>query len=339
MRLIGYTAVFAAAVFLCRDATIARRVLWAIMITAVCAIAYGLVMHAQNRSCVAMGYIKVPLELNRPCTFSGPFVNSGNFATLVGMSGLCALAIISVGRRRSADRDWRARWRERLANLTGGRALAFGVLLGALIAILLTVSRAGLAAFLFASLALVVVPALLRRRTRRLSYGLLASALAVIVTAVGVFGGDMVVRYFALVEAGDRTRSELLTLALAAIQQRPWIGWGLGSYSEVYSLLQPVAINIRYDKAHNTYLEWAMDLGVPAAALATSVFVMIAVRCARGVAERARDSELPAIGLAATLFIGAQSLVDFGVQIPAVAFTYSALAGIGWAQSFSSRSG
>jgi len=54
---------------------------------------------------------------------------------------------------------------------------------------------------------------------------------------------------------------------------------------------------------------------------------------------RSRDSELPAIGLAATLFIGAQSLVDFGVQIPAVAFTYSALAGIGWAQSFSSRSG
>jgi hypothetical protein len=57
----------------------------------------------------------------------------------------------------------------------------------------------------------------------------------------------------------------------------------------------------------------------------------------RGVLVRQRDAIFPCIGIAASILVGFHALIDFSLQIPAVAITYVFLLGVGVAQSRSSR--
>ncbi len=92
-----------------------------------------------------------------------------------------------------------------------------------------------------------------------------------------------------------------------------------------------------FDKAHNTYLENALELGLPAALGLFSAIGVLLVICLLGVRRRRRDAVYPCIGVAATVLVAVQSVVDFSLQIPAVAVTYSLLMGAACAQSWSSR--
>lgn len=52
---------------------------------------------------------------------------------------------------------------------------------------------------------------------------------------------------------------------------------------------------------------------------------------------RRKNRIYPLVGIGTTMLVGAHSSMDFSLQIPAVALTYSVLLGITLAQSFSSR--
>jgi O-antigen ligase len=86
------------------------------------------------------------------------------------------------------------------------------------------------------------------------------------------------------------------------------------------------------DKAHNTYLELALEAGIPAAAaLVLSVFSFAAL-CLLALLRR-KAVRFALAGLGATVLVGAHALVDFSLQMPAVAITYAALLGVCAAQS------
>ena len=92
-----------------------------------------------------------------------------------------------------------------------------------------------------------------------------------------------------------------------------------------------------YDKAHNTYLENIFELGLlQASALFIALFIM-ALICLRGVWARHRNWIYPAIGFSASLLVGTHALVDFSLQIPAVAYTYALIMGAAVAQSLPTR--
>jgi len=141
----------------------------------------------------------------------------------------------------------------------------------------------------------------------------------------------------ALLEEGDSDPSGLVHISLEAIAVRPWTGWGLGSFESLFSVFQATFIEHTCDKAHNVYLESAVELGVPAAALFVLAIGAIALRCLRGIRERHRDTQYSAAALGVTVYLGVHSLVDFGIQMPAIAITFAAVMGLGWAQSWSSR--
>jgi len=122
------------------------------------------------------------------------------------------------------------------------------------------------------------------------------------------------------------------------IELRPWSGWGLNSFSSVYSIFQPASLVQPFDKGHNTYLELIFEIGIPAGLAVLVGIGWLAVQCLKGFQRRHRDREFPALALAATVLVGIHALVDFSIQIPAVGVTYAALLGTGWAQSWSSRS-
>jgi hypothetical protein len=63
----------------------------------------------------------------------------------------------------------------------------------------------------------------------------------------------------------------------------------------------------------------------------------LALTCLKGVRRRHRDWAFPAIGVAASVLVGVHALLDFSLQIPAVAILYAGIMGIGCAQASSSR--
>ena len=89
--------------------------------------------------------------------------------------------------------------------------------------------------------------------------------------------------------------------------------------------------------AHNTYLELAVELGLPASLILIAIPAWITYRCWRGQAERHRDALYPAVAVAASVLVGVHSLFDFSLQIPAVAAVYAMLLGGGFAQSWPTR--
>ena len=100
----------------------------------------------------------------------------------------------------------------------------------------------------------------------------------------------------------------------------------------------PMGVYYAYlDRAHNTYLENAFELGWPAAILLFSVIGGAFLVCVRGLRNRGRDWIYPAIAIAATVQIAIHSWFDFSLQMPAVAITYACILGVGCAQSYSSR--
>lgn len=130
-------------------------------------------------------------------------------------------------------------------------------------------------------------------------------------------------------------RPEIYEFTLQALRERPFLGTGLGTFKAVFQSYRTENMKFVTDLAHNDYLENMLELGIPAAlALFTSIFVLF-LACARGVLRRGRDAIIPCVAIGATVLVAIHSLVDFSLQIPAVATYFVLLLGAGVAQSFS----
>lgn len=255
-------------------------------------------------------------------------VNRNHYATLAGLGLLTVLAALlrrlhAFGRRGFlrrllAGQDWP------MAGLLVG-----GTLLSA--ALLMTHSRAGLAASLLAVLVFLLSAGRWRTRHR-----LLALALLVGFALLGLVALDQ--RVGALGVDGEQ-RLRVYGLSWQLLWQRPWLGIGLGGFADAFQAIRPVQVTQFWGEAHNSWLEMMIELGIPASLCLFLAALWAAGRCLIGVASRRYDRELPALGLAASVLVGSHAMVDFSLQIPAVAATWAMVLGIGVAQSWSSQRG
>jgi len=331
MRWLLYALTFWIVIEEAQDDQRARRLLVAIAISGVAITLYGLLaeMAASLKGDLAMLLPKAGDD------FSATFVNRNNYATYVGLCALTVIALVRLDLSSSSSsrrgEPFRLKVRRVLLQL-GGRLGVYAALLIVLLGgLFLSASRAGLLSFL---LGFITIWALGRRRS--------LIALAVSAVLLGLFmalpgGSEVVERSVALLNGRGGDRAALYALDLQAIMLRPWTGWGVGSFDALYPVLQPPSLVPLFDKAHNTYLELAMDLGIPFGILLPLAILWIVARCAIGVAERSRNREMPALAVSAAVLVGVHSLFDFSVQIPAVAVIFLAILGVGWTQSWSSR--
>jgi len=121
-----------------------------------------------------------------------------------------------------------------------------------------------------------------------------------------------------------------------AIGDNPALGFGYGTFANSFRLYDQNENTVHYDRAHNTWLEDAFELGVPAALALYLALGGLAFTCLRGVRRRHRDWVYPATGVAASVLVGLHAAVDFSLQIPAVAILYACIMGVACAQSYSS---
>jgi O-antigen ligase len=267
------------------------------------------------------------------------FFNRNSYAAYAGMGMLCATAyMLDRWRRLWRDSSGYFFWRDFLSRLLEREIYWLALPVIFLIAVTLTASRAGFASTMAGLATLLLALAINRRlpivKTSLVSLGLLT------VCAVLLFfiGGDLVDRLGRnMVNEDLGVRLSVYELTWEAIKSNPWLGYGLGNFDTAFRLFRDPSVIGWFQEAHNEYLEIMMDLGIPAAIVWFTGLGLLFWRCAHGVLTRKRDGILPALALAVTVLEGAHSVLDFSLQIPAIAITYAALLGLGVAQSRSQR--
>ena len=334
LRLLAYAAIFWIALQFARNRHTARRMLYALRIAEAIYAVYGLAIRFSGSETI-LWYAKQHYLGDLTSTF----VNRNSYATYAGIGLLAATAVVTH-RRLSIEpgvsrRDPLQIFIRALAEREWPFSLIWIVMFTAL---LLTGSRAGVASACVGLAAFLLVVSRSRSVPRLAARIVGGTVLVVVLLMFLVSGGNIDRRLYSSFDDGPAPiRPELYSLSLKAIGDSPYLGFGLGSFEDVFHLYRTDSHQLmtRSVRAHNTYLENALDLGVPAAAMLCLAVVIIAVQCGLGVLRRRRDFVYPALALAVSVQVGVHSLVDFSLQIPAVAATYALVLGLGFAQSWS----
>ena len=335
MRLLSYGGVFWLALQYCRSADRARQVFYTVSVAGLVYAAYGLVIHFTQftgLNTILWGDRSTGLG-----AVSSTFVNRNSYATYAGLGLLSALGLLiahahAEGARASARRQAIGAI---LSSLVERSWLLILAAIATSTALLLSYSRGGFVSTGIGVLILILGAALARSMKPR--HALIAGAFVVAASA-GVFAlsGEITEARLRETILSSELRNEFNALTARAVADAPFLGSGYGTFDQAFRFYRDETIPGSWflDKAHNTYLENALELGIPAAAALTGAIGGLAVLCLLGIRRRRRNAMYPAIGLAATVLVGAHSLVDFSLQIPAVAVTYAIIMGAACAQSW-----
>jgi O-antigen ligase len=330
IRLLAYGGIFWLALHLGRSAERAQNALLALSIAAFAYAAYGFLDQITGTKMV-LWYPKTWY----PDSVTATFINRNNYATYAGLglvaaSGLIIRHLVAVLALRL---DGRAAIVRLAASMSIGRALFLAGWMVLVTALVLSNSRGGVVSAFFGLAALLA--AANATRMLRLRHAMaIAGTITVAGTILAAVAGDALGSRFATTALEREGRSIAYELVLKGIAERPWLGTGFGTFEESFALQRDERLDGGWDKAHNTYLENAFELGIPAAVLLTAACLALLWRCLVGLRVRRRSGIYPAVGIAATVLVGCHSLVDFGLQIPAIAATYALIMGIAVAQSW-----
>jgi O-antigen ligase len=334
MRLATELGIFALAVMLLRSRRRARKALsWLAGAAALYAL-YGLFAFVATPDKL-LWFPRWAYEGDLTATF----VNRNSFATFAGLGLLANLGLLAQRLDEAAAEG--AGGRSRLAALLGAAPAimlrpGLSVLLLAS-AIVLSHSRGGFLSTGVGTAVLLGLLLLARRVTGLTKLLLGLAAIGIVVVTILVSGGRTLER---LGETQlEEERARVWAVVLTGIADRPWIGHGYGAFDLASRAYHDGSVVGDYERAHDDYLEAAFELGIPAAACLVAAIAYVALCCAIGARRRRRDMVYPALGAAAAALVACHAVVDFSLQIPAIAAWFAALLALGYAQSWRSDEG
>jgi O-antigen ligase len=244
----------------------------------------------------------------------GPYVNHNHYAGLMEM-------LVPIPLVFSLTRGAR-----------GPRKIMAGIA-AALMAstIFLSGSRGGMLAFMV-QIALLAVVVVWRQKHRKVTLAL-GTFLAIGVGLVLLLGGSELAKRLASIHTETRTelsggtRFDIDRDTLRMFARKPVLGWGLGTFPDVYPQFRSFHTNFFINEAHNDYLQLLVELG--GLGFATMLWFLWAVyrNAARKLKDWPEDTN-GAVALAALLGITGilvHSFVDFNLQIPANAALFYVL--------------
>jgi len=337
LRCLACGLIFCIARTFCRNERRALFLLLVLLASAFLVMVYGFV-GLSNHSCFLGSYLKkqgsYSPEFDR-CIMSGTFVNSNSFGCFVGMAAIAALALALRARRGDARAAQElGEGRHILDRVTGWRLTLLALALFFAGGLLFSGSRAAFAATV-ASFVLLAVLLLRGRLHSRRQLGGVLLGVGIVGSLFILLAGGALIQKASSSSSGARVdRNVIWRTTLQAIGESPWLGWGLGSFPDVYAVHQPPQIPLANDKAHSTPLETVLELGIPGGAVAMATVLLPWAMALRSAWRRRRRRYLTAAAFAVSAVPIFHSTVDFSLQMPAIAFFVSALLGMGWAQAF-----
>jgi O-antigen ligase len=334
VRFLSYAAAFWLALLLTQDGRRSHWLLKIIIIAGLLYAAYGFAIELLGTNKV-LWFEKRAYRDNMTSTF----FNRNSYAAYAGL-GLLASVTYVFHRWRRAWRESTGHffWRDFVNSLAGREIYWVALPLVFLAALVLSASRAGFASCM-AGLVVLLLGLAVNKRLPVLRIMGVAVALAAVGALALLFTGTQLLERLNgnVVNEDFAMRLGVYKLAWEAVKANPWFGYGLGNFDAAFRLFRDPSVIGWFQEAHNEYLEFMMDLGIPATILWFAALGILVWQCVIGTVMRRRDGMFPVLALAATVQEGLHSVLDFSLQIPAVAITYAALLGMGVAQSRSSR--
>lgn len=330
MKVVAYGGIFLLAFETGRDRNRARLGFSAISLAGFAYALYGLfVQFAGDRT--VLWFAKDAY----PDSVTSTFINRNAYATYAGMAVLAGLVpLVSEVRRLTRERLTPLRFLLALSERASPSLyLVIAAIITGLVAIALTGSRAGVACFVLALVVFAI--GLLIAREIRLRTFLVGVALGgAAVVAVLLLSGDFLAKRL-LTESAPEARASVFDVARLAVAEEPWIGHGLGSFGPAFNRANDgrAVFETYVNLAHNTYLELAVEGGIPALLLSLALIGCAVGICFAGLLSRGRNASMSVAAVAIATLVGAHATVDFGIQMPAVAATFMLLIGVATAQA------
>lgn len=331
LRLLTYSGIFLLTAQLCRNRARARTGLLAVILAQLCYAAYGLILHFSGVELI-LWFEKWAYVGDLTSTF----VNRNAYAAYAGMGMVCCIGLFINALKHMSARRGRMFDMAETIFIRAIPYLMAAMVIG--VALLLSRSRAATVAT-GAALLIMVLCALWAHLVRLRTAAACALAVLIIGFSALLLGGEGVAQRFSD-GITDRTREEIYRLGLAAVEDSPLVGHGLGAFEPAFRIYRDSSLTADpiIDLAHNVHLETLMDMGLVGAGLLYLSFAAIFVICAWGLRNRQRDQIYPIVALSCATLIAGHGFVDFSAQMPAIAMTLAFLLGIGYAQSWQTRS-
>jgi O-antigen ligase len=200
-------------------------------------------------------------------------------------------------------------------------------------------SRAAFAVTVAVSVGLVVLMMRGRWRSRRQIMQALGIGAAIGVLVIGVAGSAMLRKVALSGEVATWERLVIWRTSLQATEASPWLGWGLGTFPDVFLVYQPEDTGKAYDKAHSTPVELYVETGILGTVPGLGMALIPLGVCLWGALRRRHNRHLVVAAVTVPAVAMLHSTVDFSIQMPAIAFMSAAFLGMGWAQTFDRTSG
>ncbi len=330
LKSLTYFLLFMLALLLVNRRVRLRQLAYALVFSGVFQALYGGFM---TLSGLEYGFFYEKLHIRGHAT--GTFVNRNHLA---GYLEMClalgvGLLIAQLGRDDEWGHNWRSRLRSVIAWLLSYKMRLRLYLVFMVIALVMTHSRMGNSAF-FASLIIAGALGLMfSQRAGRGTVILLASLIIIDLFIVGTwFGVKEVVKRLEETRITEETRYVVNQDSLVYLRDYPLTGSGLGSFYAVFPHYQSLGVDVFFDHAHNDYLQFAAEAGIPGLSLLALLVILSFYQAIRVQIQR---YDPLCRGMAFGVIMGVSAILihsgaDFNLQIPANAATFVIILAIAW---------
>jgi len=265
---------------------------------------------------------------------TGTFVNRNHYAGYLVMCLSAGIGLLLAQLATDSPPDWKERLRRWLQLLLSPKIRLRLYLAVMVVALVLTRARMGNVAFFTALGGAGALALIARRRFSRRVVIFLASLFLVDMLVLGKwFGFDRLVERLEQTHQEAEARVWSNEYTLDYLEDFSLTGSGGGSFYGVFPNYQADHLQGFHQHAHNDYLEFAVELGIPAATALAAV-VCLALWSAFQLQRRRRDPLYRGAGFAVTmtvLWAAIHSITDFSLQVPANALTFTAILALAFA--------
>ncbi|MDC5705008.1 O-antigen ligase family protein [Vibrio europaeus] len=255
---------------------------------------------------------------------TGSFVYKNHLANYLMVTLCIGVGLIITQLHVSQSISWRMHAVRLLEGMLSPKMLIRMCLIIMVIALVMTRSRMGNTAFFAATTLCGFIALLFYKNKPRALTALVTSVIAIDTIVIGaLFGLNKVKQRLAETSLGEESRDQVVIWSMDIIRDFPIVGTGMGSFYSVFPIYSKSDIGF-YDHAHNDYIQFMVEAGVPATVLLGCVVLYSLFRSFKTI--RVRNSKTMkglALGtMMATVGMLIHISVDFNLQPMANALTF-----------------
>jgi O-antigen ligase len=321
-----FTAGFFLTVALVNSHRRLQTLLWVLVFSGTFQAAYGAFMVLSGLN---YGFFIEKYVGNTSAT--GTFINRNHLAGYLNMCLAAGIGLLLSQLATQRSPNWKERIRRWLRLLLSSKIRLRIYLAVMVIALVLTRARMGNIAFFTALGVAGAIAVYVRGRFSWRVVAFLVSLLVVDMLILGKwFGFDKVVQRLEQTTLATEGRVWSNEYSLDYLARFPLTGSGGGSFYGIFPNFQPPEFIGYHVHAHNDYLEFAVELGIPATLLLMG-FVALALWHAVQLQRSGLTPLYQGAGFAVTmtvLWAAMHSSTDFNLQMPANALTFVTILGL-----------